>query len=512
MIKVSRLLQKSVVLSAVFIEALSARGEKTPLETKIAQKHRIFESDGWGGGHRIIFDFGGRRGWIVEPVVAREDRPWCWTMQWMGAFLNRTGAPDLVKRGFFHVHLEAFDTKCDETGLEALAAFQRYLVEELGFAPKANLIGMSWGGFYSIRYAARYPENVRAIYLDAPLLDFNSFDNKGPGPWAKLRPADGNWSADPRMPVNLAEPVARAGIPILLLYGGADTVVNPKENCETFVPRFKAAGGDITVIRRGAYAHHPHGFEAESLSLIVDFFGGRRLLWSDEFDGTALDTNRWSRCEAGKADWMRNMSLRPDLVEVKDGQLVLWGVANSDTNADPRACLTGGVMSQHRGLMHGGKVQIRAKLEDHQKGAWPALWMLGDKPDSEGRSWPWNGEIDIIERLNGDPFVYHTAHTAWTYLKEHHWEPTNGGKGAIRPGDWNVYELEIEDRALVWRVNGTETFRYEKNEACGDPSQWPFDCDFYFLLDMQLGGKWVGEVDLKTLPVRMYIDWIRVYE
>ena len=29
---------------------------------------------------------------------------------------------------------------------------------------------------------------------------------------------------------------------------------------------------------------------------------------------------------------------------------------------------------------------------------------------------------------------------------------------------------------------------------------------------MQLGGKWVGEVDVSTLPVRMYIDWIRVYK
>ena len=33
----------------------------------------------------------------------------------------------------------------------------------------------------------------------------------------------------------------------------------------------------------------------------------------------------------------------------------------------------------------------------------------------------------------------------------------------------------------------------------------------YILLDMQLGGKWVGEVDVKDLPVEMAIDWVRVY-
>ena len=66
-------------------------------------------------------------------------------------------------------------------------------------------------------------------------------------------------------------------------------------------------------------------------------------------------------------------------------------------------------------------------------------------------------------------------------------------------------------RKLVWSVNGKETFRYPKTD-CGDPDQWPFGKPCYFLLDMQLGGQWVGDVDVSTLPVKMYIDWIRVYK
>ena len=58
----------------------------------------------------------------------------------------------------------------DENDLKVCAAFQGFLVKELGFAPKVNLIGMSWGGSFSTRYAATYPQNVRRIYLDAPLL------------------------------------------------------------------------------------------------------------------------------------------------------------------------------------------------------------------------------------------------------------------------------------------------------------------------------------------------------
>ena len=278
---------KRIVLVACALLCAGCAGWRTDevlLEAKIAATHKILVSDRWGGGHRMIFDFGGRRAWIVEPESPAEGRPWVWTMQWMGAYLYRTGAPDLVRDGFYHVHLEAFDTRASDEGLRALADFQNYLVHELGFAQKANLIGMSWGGFYSVRYANAFPEKVARIYLDAPLLNFDGFGDdatKTPtaaaaqiGPWAKLAPTDGNWSTDPRMPVNMAVAIAKTGIPVYLLYSGLDQTVNPALNCERFVAAFKNAGGDIRVEKRELYGHHPHGFEHEDLFKIVNFFKG----------------------------------------------------------------------------------------------------------------------------------------------------------------------------------------------------------------------------------------------
>ena len=95
--------------------------------------------------------------------------------------------------------------------------------------------------------------------------------------------------------------------------------------------------------------------------------------------------------------------------------------------------------------------------------------------------------------------------------QKHKKNPPNQGKGAIKNGDWNVYGFEITESNLVWSVNGKTTFVYPKTD-CGDPDQWPFDTEYFFYLDMQLGGNWVGPVDVSTLPVRMWIDWIRVYE
>ena len=75
------------------------------------------------------------------------------------------------------------------------------------------------------------------------------------------------------MPVNMGETLAKAGIPILLLYGGQDQTVDPTLNCEPFAARFKAAGGDITIRKRPAFGHHPHGEEIGKTAVIADFLG-----------------------------------------------------------------------------------------------------------------------------------------------------------------------------------------------------------------------------------------------
>ena len=247
----------------------------TPLGAKIAERHKVIRRDTWYGSRRTVFDFLGYEAWVVEPpegTPVAAGRPWTWTMQWKTAFVPRTGVPRLLKRGWHHATIDTYARRMDEEGLRVSAEFQRYLVDELGLAPQANLIGMSWGGFFSCRYAAKFPRNVAKIYLDCPFLNLGgACDKVDIGVWKNSAP--GSWIDDPRMPVNLAKPIADAKIPILLVYGGADNVLDPKLNSEVFIPRFKAAGGDLKVVYRAAYAHHPHGFE-ESETTVADFFCG----------------------------------------------------------------------------------------------------------------------------------------------------------------------------------------------------------------------------------------------
>ena len=246
------------------------------LHAKIAKSQKIVGEDMWYGYRRTKFDFMGRVAWVVEPSIRPLDgNPWSWTMQWAESYVDRTGVPDLLKKGFHHVTIDLFNTHMNTNGLKVAAAFQDYLVKELGFAPRANLIGLSWGGFFSVRYASTYPENVAKIYLDAPLMNFDHFPHVAggvPTAWFGATPAEG-WTTSPEMPINRAEPIAKAGIPILLAYGGEDQTVPPKYNCELFVPRFKEVGGKIEVWKRGLFGHHPHGFDPAETGAVIKFFG-----------------------------------------------------------------------------------------------------------------------------------------------------------------------------------------------------------------------------------------------
>lgn len=245
------------------------------LRAKIAAKRKIVREDMWHGYRRTQFDFRGRRAWIAEPSIApRRDSAWIWNMLWPDFDVERVCAPDLLRRGFHYAYVELFDTRMDKSGVEVAAEFQSFLVKELGFAPKASLIGISWGGFMAAEYAAAKPENVAKIYFDNALLTFDGYRpprGVGLGPWEKSAPKDG-WRGDPRMPVSLAPALAKAGIQALLVYGTSDVAVKPSANSVPFAARFKSAGGKAKVLAHAEYGHHPHGVEIGEKSAVIGFF------------------------------------------------------------------------------------------------------------------------------------------------------------------------------------------------------------------------------------------------
>jgi beta-glucanase (GH16 family) len=233
-----------------------------------------------------------------------------------------------------------------------------------------------------------------------------------------------------------------------------------------------------------------------------------RLLWQDEFDSSELDSSKWSRIPPNTADWGNYMTSDDRCYDLEDGMLYLKGINNPDKEVDARPFLTGGVWTKNKFSFQYGKIEIRAKLESAQ-GAWPAIWMLAQN-NTYGK-YPRNGEIDLMEHLNFDSIIYQTTHSYYTLELKQKDNPPHHGTVKVDVSDFNTYGLEWYPDRLDFTLNGVNTFTYPKVDGV-DSSQWPYDQPFYLLIDQQLGGSWVGEIDPDQLPVNMIIDYVRVYE
>jgi len=235
---------------------------------------------------------------------------------------------------------------------------------------------------------------------------------------------------------------------------------------------------------------------------------GWELLWHDEFTAEKLDDAKWTLCKRGKPDWKNTVSDDPRLLSIKDSILHLRGIENDNKEKDPAPYLTAAITSKSKFAFRYGKVQIRARFKSAQ-GAWPALWMLG----VEG-GWPNNGEIDLMEHLNFDDKVYQTVHSEYTIKIDKTNKPKKGGTAKIDRDGWNTYGCEWDANKIVFTVNGKRTHAYPRVPSKGEV-QWPFKQPFYFILSMQIGGKWVngsGPTNPAHYPAGMEVDWVRVYQ
>lgn len=235
---------------------------------------------------------------------------------------------------------------------------------------------------------------------------------------------------------------------------------------------------------------------------------GWELVWEDDFNQEVFDTVVWSKIPRWHPEWARHMSDNEACYELRDGNLVLKGIMTPNPNSDSVKYITGGLYTKYKKAFHGGRLEIKAKLQC-ARGAWPAIWL---KPfEEEKYQWPTGGEIDIMEHLNYDSIVYQTVHSVYTQHLNIRHNPPQGSTAAIDTNDYNVYAVEMYPDSLVFFVNDKRTFAYPRIQTDKE-GQFPFDKPYYLLIDMQLGGNWVGKVDTLDLPVEMHVDWVRYYQ
>jgi pimeloyl-ACP methyl ester carboxylesterase len=268
----------TAVLAPFFLTALS-----TPSSTAADPKAFPDTPTKWNGFARHDFKVDGTEAIVVVPEKPLPGRPWVWRGESFDAFTDADVA--LVKAGWHLAYLKVPDLFGSAKAVTRWERFHGTMVSEYSLHPKPGLIGLSRGALYCLNWAAAHPDRTLAVYLDNAVCDFKSWPGgkpKGLGTgkgsadeWQKLLAAygfkdDTEAVAFKFNPVDHLAPLAKAKIPLLLVYGDADTVVPAKENSELIYERYKKLGGPIERVVKPGQDHHPHGLK--DVAPVVAFF------------------------------------------------------------------------------------------------------------------------------------------------------------------------------------------------------------------------------------------------
>ncbi len=235
-----------------------------------------------------------------------------------------------------------------------------------------------------------------------------------------------------------------------------------------------------------------------------------RLVWQDEFEGAKdqlPDSTRWTY-DIG-TDW-GNAQLEYDTDRPEN--VSLDGNGNLVITARKESYLGRGYTSARivtRGLFERthGKYEARIWLP-YGRGIWPAFWLLGS--DLETVGWPDCGEIDILEYRGQEVSTVHGTLHGPGY---------SAAQGVTRRFDLNkdrfdtgfhTFAIEWSEDSIDWFVDGTRYHSVGPDDVSGE---WVFNHPFYIILNVAVGGGWVGAPDGNTVfPQKMLVDWVRVYE
>ncbi|MEM7485521.1 MAG: glycoside hydrolase family 16 protein [Bacteroidota bacterium] len=160
-----------------------------------------------------------------------------------------------------------------------------------------------------------------------------------------------------------------------------------------------------------------------------------------------------------------------------------------------------------------GRFEARIRLPFGQ-GIWPAFWMLG--ADIDENPWPGAGEIDIMEYRGQDPSIL---------IGSVHGPGYNGGDAISKEftlendrfdTDFHVFGIEWGPNFVNFYVDDVlynQITPEDVNEETDGEGVWVFDKPFFILMNLAVGGTFVGAPNAETqFPQTMIVDYVRVYE
>ena len=242
------------------------------------------------------------------------------------------------------------------------------------------------------------------------------------------------------------------------------------------------------------------------------------LVWSDEFDGTSLNTDNWTY-EIGTGSWgwgnneKQYYTNRPENIRLEDGLLIIEARKEEYNGSEYTSAR---IITKNKKDFAYGKIEARLKVPSG-RGTWPAFWMLGYG------GWPRAGEIDIMEHVGYEPTKFHTALHSLTKNGSNGQNPHASqdlGKNVADDFhtitmEWVEKEIFGYDRIHIY-VDGVKTQTFGETAQLQDSGDWPFNDKFFFILNLAIGGQWGGSQGIDDTmfdnPVKYQVDYVRVYQ
>ena len=224
-----------------------------------------------------------------------------------------------------------------------------------------------------------------------------------------------------------------------------------------------------------------------------------KLVWSDEFDGTALNSANWT--PEIMAPYANNNEVQAytnssDNLKVNSGNLLIQAKKSGTSWTSAR------IKSQGLRSFKYGKIEFRAKLPSGI-GPWPAAWLLGANIDTAG--WPGCGEIDVMEWKGTTPTVVgHATHSP----SRNGGNPIQTTASVSNPSTgFHTYAVFWEAGKVTFSVDGTTTGTWST------PDSPVFEKEFFLLLNLAMGGSYVGNtIDSSLTSAEYYVDYVRVFQ
>jgi len=232
------------------------------------------------------------------------------------------------------------------------------------------------------------------------------------------------------------------------------------------------------------------------------------LVWQDEFNGPAGQPPDPAKWDYDVGTGWGNAQLEYDTNRPANAALDGAGCLNLVARREDyqgSAYTSARLVTRGRFEPTWGRVEARLRLPVGQ-GIWPAFWLLG--ADIGQVSWPQCGEIDIMEYRGQQPDLNHGSVHGPGYSGGGCFTNSFQLPGAGFHQDFHVFRVDWSAESIEWFVDDQSYGIVRPADLAGP---WVFDHPFYLILNLAVGGSFVGAPDECTIfPQTLSVDWVRV--